>query len=85
MQITFSTDSSMTGRVQFKKLGGDTKRSRLLDTTPFIFGDKTSHAQDFGVKNSKVVNEMGRCASRPPTRTTPTSRRAFSYHPCSNE
>lgn len=57
VQITLSTDSSLTEGVQTQKLGGGTETSRLLDTTLFILGDKTSYAQDFGVKNSKLANE----------------------------
>jgi hypothetical protein len=57
VQITLSTDSSLTEGVQTQKLGGGTETSRLLGKTLYIFGDKTSYAQDFGVKNTKLANE----------------------------
>jgi hypothetical protein len=57
VQITLSTDSSLTEGVQTQKLGGGTETSRLFGTKLFIFGDATSYAQDFGVKNSKLANE----------------------------
>jgi hypothetical protein len=57
VQITLSTDSSLTKGVQTQKLGGGTETSRLLGSTLFIFGDKTSYAQDFGVKNTKLANQ----------------------------
>jgi hypothetical protein len=57
VQITLSTDSAQTEGLQTQKLGGGTETSRLIGTTLFIYGDKTSYAQDFGVKNSKLANE----------------------------
>lgn len=57
VQITLSTDSSMSEGVQTQKLGGGTETSRLLGKTLYIFGDKTSYARDFGVKNTKLANE----------------------------
>jgi hypothetical protein len=57
VQITLSTDSAMTEGLQTQKLGGGTETSRLLGKTLFIYGDKTSYLQDFGVKNTKLANE----------------------------
>ncbi len=57
VQITLSTDSASSVGQQTQKLGGGTETSRLLGETLYIFGDKTSYAQDFGVKNTKLANE----------------------------
>lgn len=57
VQITLSTDSAMTEGLQTQKLGGGTETSRLFGKTLFIYGDKTSYSQDFGVKNTKLANE----------------------------
>jgi len=57
VQITLSTDSSRSAGVQTQKLGGGTETSRLIGKTLYIFGDKTSYAQDFGVKNATIANE----------------------------
>src|SRR5665213_3908632 len=57
VQITLSTDSSLTKGVQTQKLGGGTETSRFLRSALYVFGDKTSYAQDFGVKNTKLANE----------------------------
>ncbi|HVA52891.1 MAG TPA: hypothetical protein VNF05_05200 [Acidimicrobiales bacterium] len=57
VQITLSTESAKSEGTQTQMLGGGSETCRLIGKSLYMYGDKTSNAQDFGVKYSGLANK----------------------------